>query len=81
MSTQTIRVVVPAPAASPRGARWAAALVVWLSRVGRSIWRALETAGQRRAARELRALAAWHEPFDPELARRLREASRFDTTV
>ena len=79
MSTQAIRVVVPAPVARPRGARWAAASAVWLSRVGRSIWRALERAGQQRAARELLARAAWHEPFDPELARRLREASRFET--
>jgi len=79
MSTQTIRVVVPAPVARPRGARRAAALAVWLLRLGRSIWRTLERAGQRRAARELLAQAAWHEPFDPELARRLREASRFDS--
>ena len=43
--------------------------------IGRSIWRALERAGHRRAARELMALAARHEPFDPELARRLRDAA------
>jgi len=79
MSTQTIPVVVPAPVAHPRGVKWAAALALWLRRAGSSIWRTLERAGQRRAARELLARAAWHEPFDPELARRLREASQFDT--
>jgi hypothetical protein len=46
--------------------------------IGRSIWRALERAGRRRAARELLALSARHEPFNPALARLLREASRFD---
>jgi hypothetical protein len=44
--------------------------------VGQSIWRALEAAGQRRAARELLQLAERWEPFDPALARQLRDASR-----
>ncbi|HEY6513545.1 MAG TPA: hypothetical protein VI032_16305 [Burkholderiaceae bacterium] len=112
MSTETIQVVVPAPVATPRGAAWAAAMVDWLLRLGRSgttmsgpsdqaaqadgsthrrmtptlisviggsIWRALKRAGRRRAARELMARAAWHEPFDPGLARCLREAALFDT--
>jgi hypothetical protein len=47
--------------------------------IGRSIWRALKRAGRTRAARELMAQAARHEPFDPGLARRLREAALFDT--
>ena len=46
--------------------------------IGRSIWRALEREGQRRAQRALRAAAARYEPFDPLLACRLREASLFD---
>jgi hypothetical protein len=50
-----------------------------LQAVGHSIWRALEAAGQRRAARELLDLAQRWEPFDPALARQLREASRYDT--
>jgi hypothetical protein len=47
--------------------------------IGRSIWRALKRAGRRRAAHELLRLAAQHEPFDPALARLLREGSQFDT--
>jgi hypothetical protein len=47
--------------------------------VGQSIWRALEAAGQRRAAHELRQLAERWEPFDPALARQLRDASRHNS--
>jgi hypothetical protein len=50
-----------------------------LQAVGQSIWRALEAAGQRRAARELRDLAQRWEPFDAALAQQLRQASRYDT--
>jgi hypothetical protein len=47
--------------------------------MGRAIWRALEAFGQRRATRELRAIAARVEARDPALARQLRVASHFDT--
>jgi ribosomal protein L15E len=64
-----------APLASPYKRQTPTLLQV----VGRSIWRALEAAGQRRAARELHNLAQRWEPFDPALARQLREASLHDT--
>lgn len=47
--------------------------------IGRALWRALEAAGQRRAARDLFELARRTEPFDPERARQLRAAARFDS--
>jgi len=47
--------------------------------IGRAIWRALEQAGQRRATRDLRAMAERVESHDPALARQLRIASHFDT--
>jgi hypothetical protein len=50
-----------------------------LQAIGQSIWRALEAAGQRRAAHELRQLAERWEPFDPALAQQLRDASRHDS--
>lgn len=43
--------------------------------MGQAIWRALESAGQRRAAHELRLLADRWEPFDREFAQQLRESS------
>jgi hypothetical protein len=48
--------------------------------IGRSIWRALEAAGQRRAAPELQRLAQRWESIDPALAQQFRDATRFDTT-
>jgi hypothetical protein len=47
--------------------------------MGRAVWRALESFGQRRSARELRAMAERVEAHDPALARQLRIASHFDT--
>jgi hypothetical protein len=80
MPGQTIRVLAPAAPSMPRGARWAADAAMWFTRrVARPIWHALQSAGQRRAARELLQLAERHEKTNPPLARRLREASRFDT--
>lgn len=46
-----------------------------LHTVGQAIWRALESFGQRRAARELEATADRWQSIDPELARRLRAAA------
>ncbi len=51
----------------------------WLFRAGRSVWLSLERTGQERARRELRRLADRWAIGDPELASRLRAASRFDT--
>jgi hypothetical protein len=48
---------------------------VWQA-LGRSIWRALERVGRRRAEVELRSLARRWEAFDPQLAATLREAAR-----
>jgi hypothetical protein len=50
-----------------------------LQALGQSIWRALEAAGRRRAAPELKRLAQRWEASDPELAQHLRDAIRFDT--
>jgi hypothetical protein len=44
--------------------------------IGRSIWRALEQSGQRRAQRELRELAQRQAPFDPALAQQLFAAAQ-----
>jgi hypothetical protein len=46
-----------------------------LQAVGQAIWSALESFGQRRAARELEATADRWQSIDPELARRLRAAA------
>ena len=51
-----------------------------LQALGQSIWRALEAAGRRRAAPELRRLAERWESIDPALAAQFRDARRFDTT-
>jgi hypothetical protein len=50
-----------------------------LQAIGHSIWDALVTTGQRRAARELRELAQRWESIDATVAQQLREASRHDT--
>jgi hypothetical protein len=50
-----------------------------LQAIGRSIWRALEDAGRRRAAPELQRLAQHWEAIDPALAQQFRDARRFDT--
>lgn len=51
----------------------------WLRRMGRAVWTALEESGHRRAARELLAFAERVQSRDPDLARTLRAASRFNT--
>jgi hypothetical protein len=45
--------------------------------IGRAVWRSLEAMGQRRASRELLAMAERAEAHDPALARRLRIACHF----
>lgn len=72
----------PGGAAGALSQRLAAAAMAGLAqviplskRLGLSIWSALEAAGHRRAGRELRRIAAQWEHFDPELARKLTDAS------
>lgn len=48
--------------------------------IGQSVWRALQIAGQRRAAPELLRLAQRWEAIDPALAQQFRDATRFDTS-
>lgn len=50
-----------------------------LQALGQSIWRALEDAGRRRAAPELRRLAQRWRSIDPALAQQLLDASHHDT--
>ncbi len=49
--------------------------------IGRSLWASLESFGQRRAARELHAVADRWQSTDPELSRLLRAAASDDTTT
>ena len=56
----------PTPAGAP-----GAGLV---ARIGASVWKGLQAIGRARARRELMALAALHEPTQPELAKDLRAA-------
>jgi hypothetical protein len=74
-TTIQARILIPATVAEPRGAQWAAHLAVPLVRAGQWLWRALEAQGERRASRELAALARRYEMSEPELGRRLREAA------
>jgi hypothetical protein len=50
-----------------RPARNGASFGAWLRKAGVGIWQALETAGQRRAERELAQFAALHASQFPEL--------------
>ena len=82
MTTEMFRVMVPPTIVAPRGAAWAAVLVLGVSMAARSlwlgargVWRALEAIGERRAANELQRLARQCEAFDPERARLLRAAA------
>jgi hypothetical protein len=55
-----------------------ATVLAWLNRIGSAIWRALEAAGRARARQALRQAADRYEVSQPELARQLRAASRYD---
>ena len=50
----------------------------WAARMGRALWRALEAQGRSRARLELRRIAERYEASQPELAKELRAASRYD---
>ena len=75
MSVQSTRFLVPPPVAQPRGAVWAPALLDWLARTGRAVWRALEAIGRARADGELQRLARLYA-HRPVLAQALRDAMR-----
>jgi hypothetical protein len=55
-----------------------ATVLAWVHRVGSAIWRALEAAGRARARQALRAAADRYEVSQPDLARQLRAASRYN---
>jgi hypothetical protein len=80
MTTQWITITPGRPVPTPRGVALLEALMKALSAAGRSVLRALEDSGQRRSARVLLEHARMCEGYDPERARLLREASRFDAT-
>jgi hypothetical protein len=65
---------------TPLGSPYKRQTPTLLQAIGQSIWRALEGAGRRRAAPELRRLAERWESIDPVLAQQFRDARRFDTT-
>jgi len=73
MSVPTAKVLVPPPTPTPRGAEWASALAAALDRIGRSVWRGLEAAGNARADRELKRLAVQYA-HRPELTQTFRDA-------
>jgi hypothetical protein len=50
----------------------------WLARIGHATWHALEAQGRLRAQKALREAADRYEITQPELARQLRAASRYD---
>jgi hypothetical protein len=76
MTTQSLKVIVPPQIQAPRGAAWAAVVVLGVSLAARSLWQGLVALGERRASNELNRLARQCESFDPERARVLREAAR-----
>ncbi|MFZ2649656.1 MAG: hypothetical protein WA210_06070 [Burkholderiaceae bacterium] len=76
MSSNRISLPASARIQGPRNTQLVGAIRL-LRRFGRSIWQALEDSGQRRAARELLAIAERMQTSDPVLARRLRDAATF----
>ena len=77
MSNQHIQTLRPgiAPGLRPAGSL-RAVVAQRLARIGRAVWKGLEAIGQRRADRELLALAEHWEPTNPTLARELRSYVR-----
>lgn len=75
MTTHSLDVMVPAPVTSPRGARGAAALALWLGAAVRQAWSAAVVMGGRRAATQLRRLAQEQRHGNPERAAQLCEAA------
>ena len=95
MSSHDALVMVPRAVAVPRGAEWAAdpaartikAWRAWFGpehkarQFGTAVLRALERVGERRASFELERLARYYDPFDPAMARLLREPLRNDAAT
>jgi hypothetical protein len=103
MNQEFIAVIPPAAVREPRGAEVAAQLAAGLQRVaqrlasaGRSVWRALEDEGRRRAAQQLksrglslatieaaqvRQMADEHQRTDPRFAADLRAAAARHETL
>jgi hypothetical protein len=73
----TVKVLVPPPVTTPRGARWASAAADLVARFGRSVWAELEAAGYRRAQRELELLGLQY-PQLSERAEALAATMRYD---
>ena len=78
MTTQFIRIVPGPTVMAPRGVALGEELVTLVRTALRSVLRALHDSGHRRASRVLREQAERCRSRDPELARFLLEASRFD---
>lgn len=75
MVTHLLDVMVPAPVATPPGARAAAAAALWLGAAARAFWQGAQRYGNRRAAGQLRRLAAERHLSNPALAAQLRESA------
>jgi hypothetical protein len=67
----TVVTSLPKQPAAPR-------LRPWLARAGATIWRALEESGRARARRHLLDFADHCEALQPELAKELRGAARYN---
>lgn len=76
-AASTVKVLVPPPVPTPRGAQWASALVAVLARFGRSVSAELEAAGYRRAQSELERLGLQY-PQLSDRAEALRAAMQRD---
>jgi hypothetical protein len=79
MTSHSLKVMVPPQIQAPRGAAWAAVVVLGVSLAARSLWYGLVALGERRASNELLRLARQCEGFDPERAQQLRDAARANT--
>ncbi len=75
MVTHLLDVMVPAPVATPQGARAAAAVALWLGAMGQALWLGAQRYGNRRAAGHLRRLASERQISNPPLAAQLRESA------
>jgi hypothetical protein len=80
MTTHSLKVIVPPQIQAPRGAAWAAIVVLGVSLAARSLWQGLVALGERRAANELQRLARQYESYDPARARMLRDAANRPST-
>lgn len=75
MSNTSANALIP-PAMPRTGTAAAQVLPNVLARLGRALWRQMEAVGRARAQRELLSLATLYA-HQPDIARRLREAARW----